>query len=280
MPWAHRGGRCCLGRGRRYRWLVLVALLGACSDEAPQGQVIARVNGADVTRRELMTELRAQGDIATTDVKAVQGSLVQRLIDRKLLAIEARKALIDRSPDYQAERRRMEEMLLASHLSARLGGQISEPGTAAIDHYIATNPHKFALRESLLIDQLHFDQRAIEAVPRLGELPTLDAVASALTHAGIDFHRQEVKLDMRVMDSERAKMLKQWLVGKVILTSAGAQALIERRPIISDKGEQRRAARIALVSKAQSDAINALATRLRRDAMIRYQPGFAPVKAR
>lgn len=269
-----------MGKIRRYQWLALIALLGGCSDEAPQGQVVARVNGVDITRRELMTELRAQGDVATTDLKAVQGSLVQRLIDRKLMAAEARKALVDRSPDYQAERRRMEEILLANQLSTRLGGQIAEPGPAAIDRYIVANPHMFAQRESLLIDQLDFDPRAVDGAPGLAGLTKLDAMAQALSNAGIAFRRQEITLDMRTVNAQRAKALRQWHLGKIVLTGDGAQALIARKPIVNDKGEQRRAARIALLRQAQSDAFNALAIGLRRDATIRYQPGFAPVKVR
>ncbi|MFC3441136.1 hypothetical protein ACFOKF_07990 [Sphingobium rhizovicinum] len=262
--------------GRQWHWLALAASLGGCSDEAPQGQVIARVNGMDITRRELMTEVRAQGNVATRDVAAVQGLLVQRLIDRKLLAAEARKALVDRSPDYQAERRRMEEILLANQMATRLSGQIAEPGPASIDRYIANNPHMFAQRESLLVDQLDFDPRAAEAVPGLGRMPTIDAMAKALSAAGMMAHRHEVMLDSRAATAEGARLLHEWRVGDVMLVRGGAQALIARRSSSSDREEQRRAARMALMQQAQADMVEALAIRLRRDATIGYQPGFAP----
>ncbi|QGP78190.1 hypothetical protein [Sphingobium sp. CAP-1] len=261
-------------------WLLLPVLLGACSDEAPEGQVVARVNGVDVTRRELMTELRAQGDIAATDLKAVQGATVQRLIDRKLLVAAAREALVDRSPDYQAERRRMEEMLLASQLSGRLAGRIAEPDAAAIDHYIVTNPHMFAQRQNLLIERLDFDPRAIEVVPQLGKLPSLDTMAAVLSRAGIAFHRQEMTLDTRMVSSARAQQLSQWLVGRPVMIGGGVQTLVARRILPGNAGEQRRAARDALLRQAQAEALAALARRLRRGAMISYQPGFMPAEMR
>ncbi|MDD1453122.1 hypothetical protein NHF48_022910 [Sphingomonas sp. H160509] len=59
---------------------------------------MARIDGMEVTRRDILIELMASGAPADVDTQTVQPALLDRIIVRKLLAEEARRQSVDRSP--------------------------------------------------------------------------------------------------------------------------------------------------------------------------------------
>jgi hypothetical protein len=48
------------------RLLLLAAFVCSCTPAAPSGQVVARVDGEEITRRDLQVELQASGDRKST----------------------------------------------------------------------------------------------------------------------------------------------------------------------------------------------------------------------
>lgn len=120
------------------RWvlLALVAIAG-CTGAPPTGQVVARVNGVEITRRDILIELVARGAPADVDTRKIQPELLDQIIVRKLLAAEARRRLIDRSPEFVGEERRDRELLLGKHLLQRMVGTLPPPTQKAVARYVA-----------------------------------------------------------------------------------------------------------------------------------------------
>ena len=145
-----------MGRVVRYRHatLLLLALLSACGEPEPQGQVIARVNGVDVTRRDLMVEAQASGLPADADMRSIQAPLLDRIITRQLAVNEALRLELEKTPEFQGELRRTRSILLADALRRRLGQGLSPPGEQDVRTYMATHPHMFAQRRQILADVL------------------------------------------------------------------------------------------------------------------------------
>lgn len=259
---------------------ALLVLAAGCSEEAPAGQVIARVNGVDITRRELLTEMRALNLPANTEVAAVQDELIARLIDRKLMAGKARDALIDRSPDYQALRRRSEEILLADQLGDRLGTMAAAPSASAVTAFIAANPQMFARRQMVAIDQMTFPRAALARLPQLESLPDIDAMAGLLDRWDVAYQRGQVTLDTRSLDTEAAGQLDAQAQGAPVLRVNGELATVRavsaRRTVWTGPHEQRAAATDALRFRARQAAFATAVAELRKTAKITYQPGFAP----
>lgn len=94
-------------------------------DAAQAGQVLARVNGAFVTRSELELELGLL-PAHQREGQPIRQALLARLIDRKLLLAEAEARGLERSAQFVAMNRRNREALLAQMAQdvalARLGG--------------------------------------------------------------------------------------------------------------------------------------------------------------
>src|SRR3982750_3449756 len=91
-----------------------LALLTACSDKAkaPTGQVVATVNGEDITVHELNGELQTLRVPPDAPKKQVEQVALQRVVERKMLADVAKKRGLDKNPQFLLAERRVDEGLL------------------------------------------------------------------------------------------------------------------------------------------------------------------------
>ncbi len=101
----------------RKRWLgaalVSFCLAGSAVAETESNQVIATVNGQDITEQQIRTFFLRQGPVAGLDIKdsQAQARLFKLLIEREILYQEAIKQGIDKLPEVIAtleEQRRQE----------------------------------------------------------------------------------------------------------------------------------------------------------------------------
>lgn len=138
--------------GRKHYFIGSIALaLASCSDE-PQGQVVANVDGQEVTRRELMAELNAGGYGAAGDRKA-RAAALEAVIDRKLLVRAARDALIDQQPAFQAEALRQRELALVHLLLRRTAEGVAPPTPNEVAAHRAAHPWRYERREAMLLER-------------------------------------------------------------------------------------------------------------------------------
>lgn len=108
-------------------------LLAACGEPVAEGQVLAVVNGHEITERDLAAE-GGSADRATA---------LRQLVDRHLLAEVAREQSLERTPEYLAALRRNREQLLVQGLGQKLSATMPDPSAADISGYIAAHPHAF-----------------------------------------------------------------------------------------------------------------------------------------
>jgi hypothetical protein len=96
--------------------IIACFLLGAgCEQAGPRGQVVAVVNGEEITTAALNEEAKAR-NILDAARPAVRAALLQDLVDRKLLAQKAIEQKLDRSPRHLVAVEGMKEVLLAQDL--------------------------------------------------------------------------------------------------------------------------------------------------------------------
>lgn len=256
----------------------MLALAG-CQGSPPDGQVIARVDGTEITRRELLGEMEAEGLSADAALPGVQAALVRRLVDRALLARAAEQALVDRTPAYQAAVYRSREMLLAQAYADRVAQTLPQPTAAETSAFMAANPQMFGQRRVVVLDRI--------SMPGTVTLPagaararTMDAVAGALRAVGLAFGRTQAMEDTRTMDARRAVALRTAVPGVPAVRQANGLLLVEAPVsgwLVPPGGEDAAAvARAAILARRQAAAVEGLLASLRQRAVIRYQPGFGP----
>ena len=268
------------------RTLVALGLLAICSacQKKAEGQTVALVNDEEITASELNAELAGANIPDTADKKAVTNRVLQGLIDRRLLAEEARKDGIDRSPEYIARERRLREELLIGMLASRSLDTSKLPTDPEIAAFQAKQPQAFANREIWKLEQLQYDTPQDKAVlDRILQTKSLEQLAAVLTASRIPFQRANNQLITSAIPAELYPQLSRLAPGEPFIVPAGNKSVAS---VIAS----REAAPLAPAA-ARTEAVNAMRRQnsttllqqrlkdLRSSAKIEYKDGFAPAKS-
>lgn len=264
--------------------LAMAALLAGCS-KAPGGQVVAVVNNQDITQQELQAQAVAEGIPSNTNFKAVAPGILERVIQRNLLADYARDQGLDRSPAFVARRRLMEQTMLASMALEKLAGQQPAPTPAQINAYINANPTLFAKREELVLEQLRFPTPNPAAkVGQLSSLSSLDLAEAELRRMGVPVSRAEVRVDTGALAPQIATQIVALPPGTLFDISANGVSLIStiksRAPIGGDPSSWTAIAANAVAQQTKLKAAGARLDELRKAAKVTVAPEYKlPEKA-
>lgn len=260
--------------------LLVTLVLTGCKREAT-GQVAAVVNGEEITLQEINAELGDSRLAENVDRKEVQKSLLQRIIDRRLVALAARNDKIDSSQDYLIKRRQLDDELLVRMLGQRVERTYRIPDRAEIDKYIASQPTMFGQRTVYTVDRILFptpeDANVIRA---LKDDHTMDAVAARLDSFKIKYARGPMQMDSAALPPEMLKRILALPAGEpfaVPQQGSIAVAVITASTSAPMSGDAARPLAVQLMRKAAVD--NMVQQRLKAEraaAKIEYQPGFEP----
>ena len=138
--------------------LLTVMNLTACDDQKKKnGQVVARINGEEITAPQLEAELqyaaRLQDDSGAPR-QATREQAMEALIDRRLLLDEALHNKIDRDPALiQIIERFKTQAIVQAYLESRSADR-EQPGKAEIESYFQAHPEMFAHRKVFEVEQL------------------------------------------------------------------------------------------------------------------------------
>jgi EpsD family peptidyl-prolyl cis-trans isomerase len=245
-----------------------------CSSSSPAGQIVATIDGEDVTKRDILGEYQANGLPVDATIQ-VRDEIVERVIQRKLLAAAARRKAIDRTPEYLSAVRRSREVLLADALSKSLIADEGSPSEAQIGALIDSRPWMFARHEVFVIDHLRPDKPDSGTTVPKGAA-SLDAVAAALAAQGRRYHRSRISVDSDDFSGQDAERLAGARPGEPIRLGASFVAVIFRTPAPVDGAAAREKAAEALRRLAIARKTEFLLAQERKSAVIRYQTGYGP----
>jgi len=186
--------------------LVLVAaaaLIAGCSKEAeaPDGQVVAKLDGKDVTIHEVNQEIASLGAQAQgAPRKLVEAVGLARVLERKMLAQEARNRKLDQSPQFVLAKTRNDENLLVQALQAEVSGKVPQTPREQAQKYVEENPVIFGDRRILTLDQIQFLQPPNFAALPLKDAKSMQEVERVLLDANIEYRRAPQQLDSLILD--------------------------------------------------------------------------------
>lgn len=259
---------------------MALALLGGCTKH-PGGQVVAVVNNEEITRQELQAEAEAAHVPATADKQAATAALLQRVIDRNLLADYAQKQGLDRSPEFIARRRLIEQTLLAELGMRKLAGTQPDPTSAEAEAFVAAHPTLFAGRQQLTLDQVQFPTMADTVkYQSIAKLPTMDAVVQQLKANGISYTRGSPVVDTASLDPAVSRQIIALRNGEVFDISTGGQSFISvitaRSSAATLPGAWSATAVQAIKREREMKSVQGAMAKLRKDAKIQYDPALKP----
>jgi peptidyl-prolyl cis-trans isomerase C len=266
--------------------LIAVSTLGGCQKK-PGGQVVAVVNNEDITQQELRAEAEAQapGLPAGPLPDALAADVLQRVIDRNLLAQYARDQGLERGPEYVARRRQLDQTLLATLGMRKLSGTLSTPTPADVQQFIASNPTLFAQRQRLALDQIRLaTPKDPKAIQELTKLSTLDAIAQKLTADRTPFSRGATVLDTASVAAGVAKQIVTLPSGEIFDLSTNGTTFISaitgRASDATSSDSWTAPATEALRRDRLSKSLAASMEKLRKAAKISYDSAFKPKTAK
>lgn len=265
--------------------LLLAGLAAACgqitgSGGPPQGQVLAVVNGEEITA----SQLKAEAEASRRDLKepAVRNELLNKIIERHLQATVAAERGLDRNPQYLAHKRRLEQEMLARLFIQSKADSAEAPKLHEVRMFILRNPHLFEEAQQLVVDRLSvtpaegISQAEIDAVDSLAEAERL------IASKGARGERRTIEMDPASLSPEIALQLMKLGVGEVFFARIGTMgmfaAIVERRPAPVPPKEQLQRAAMILKRQKSEEAASSAGRQLMETAKIRYQKGYGPPK--
>lgn len=217
----------------RYLLPLLPLALSACGDSgtpsAPTGQVVARVGGEDVTIGELNAELAELRIPSGVDRNQVERQAVKSIVERKLLANEAKNRKLDENPAYLLQKRRTDELLLVQLLRDQIANSVPKPSRAEAETYISEHPTLFSARKLYILDQIQFAATTDDAmIKQIGATKSMDELEQLLIQNGIEYRRAPASLDTVSAPVEIASQIETLPAGEVFVVRQGPAFIANR----------------------------------------------------
>lgn len=205
---------------------VATVALGACRfpglhAKAPTGQVVAVVDGQEITQLELQAELAGVNAPDPKTRKSLEQRALQQIIARRVIADEARKQKLDKTPDFTIQEKRATDGLLAQMLEQKLVANIPNPTADEAQRYIADHPEMFAQRKIYQLDTIRMPQLTPAVMKGLGPLNTMGDVDSFLTANHVPHARAPTSLDAMTANPQLVAQIGKLPAGEVFIYASG-----------------------------------------------------------
>src|SRR5580693_301895 len=159
-------------------------LPGFGDKKPPTGQVIAKIDGREITLRELNAEI---GDQTFSDPKArkrAEQQALSNIVARVILADDARKQGIDKTPEFAIAKSRAVDDALVEALQRKIAADIPQPTRAEAQEFVNTNVDIFSQRKVFEVDQIRMPRPSDPAILKsLEPLKTMEQVEDVLKAA-------------------------------------------------------------------------------------------------
>lgn len=256
-----------------------LALLTACGEEGDKkapSQVVARVNGKELTVHQLNFVLqRHENPDNATKQKALDS-----LIDQEILVQKAEELKLDRDPSVVQLIEQAKRELLARAALERLGIKPAEVSAAAINEFYKGNPLLFAERKVYALDNFVVDKAAFndELKAQLDQSKSAEETRALLEGRGVKFTAQEARRPAEQIPGPLLENVSKLAVGDILIVPEKDKVvLLQLResmaaPVPEDKAEP--VIRRLLASKNKNDAVHSNIKALHGSAKIEYVQKF------
>ncbi len=253
----------------------LAALSGCGSKEKKPGQTLVSVNGEEITVLQLNEELQ-RANVQVAQQEAASKQLLESLIDRQLLQIEAAKEKLDREPKIvQAIERAKAQIISQAYLQKKVGAQV-RPTKVEIEAYFNQHPEFFTQRKQFDMKELVLSTKDLtdQAKSAIDAAKSLDDVATWLEANKVKFAHANLARSTSDLPPEMSAKLQAMPKGHLFIVKEGERSLIIAIADIKDSPVTLETASPQidqfLFNKKNKDAADAELARLRAAAKIEY----------
>jgi len=257
-------------------------LVSACDEKkvkAPTGQVVATVNGKELTVMDLRQEANSP-----TPSKELEQAALKSIVIRRLLADEAVKQGLNKIPATAIMEDKARQMVLVDALTGKIRSTVPAPSADEARQYVASHPASFNQRRIFLVDQLIVLANTPELVKAIEPLDTMAQIEDMLTRQKVQFRRSVGAIDALTINADVAEKIAQLPPNAVFASPEGAVIRVNRiRETIIEPITGATAEKLALemITKQRTDAIvaNEVGRILQQgEKSVQYNAAYDPAK--
>jgi peptidyl-prolyl cis-trans isomerase C len=208
--------------------LAVSACDGKGEAKAPAGQVVATVDGQEITVRDLRAEMGGTNYPDPVARKAAESAAVQSIVSRKLLAKAAEDRDLDKTPDFALLKQRANELALAQALQESILKTVPPATRDEAERYVLAHPDMFSQRKVFVVDQIRTVQPSPQIVDKLRPLKTLDDVKELFAREGVPYDTTTDKIDAVGSDPRIIESIANLGPGEVFALPSGLTLTINR----------------------------------------------------
>jgi peptidyl-prolyl cis-trans isomerase C len=216
--------------------LVTAVSLAACGNKDKKaGQVLAKVDGEEITTLQLNDELRRAG-VQAGQEEAARKQLLESLIDRQLVLAEAARNKVDRSPEVVQAIERAKAQIVAQAYLQNVTSKVAKPSRAEIDDYFQKHPELFSKRKEFAMKTLLIPSKSFNDELKLliGSAKLLDQVSEWMDQHGMQYVRGQAIRSSTDLPPEAASKLLELPKGQLFITSEGDNKVLNMIVAVTD----------------------------------------------
>jgi EpsD family peptidyl-prolyl cis-trans isomerase len=270
--------------------VLLCLVLSACGDKGADHksstQVVAKVNGDEISVHQVNLLMSRAGKVTEEQSKEIQKKIVAKLVDQQLLTQEAEKAKLDRDPQILQIIEASKADILAQAYIERVAAKAQKPSNAEIDAFYNEHTELFSKRRIFRLQELVVNAASdkLEAIQTsIKDLKGINEVATWLKDNNYAFNVNSNVKPAEQLSGNMLKILQPLQDGKFIVVNTGSGlsvvnlAASQEQPIARDKAEP--IIQQYFLNKNKQELVKKELDALRTKASIEYLGEFTSMKA-
>lgn len=265
---------------------ALMLVMAGCSkhDEASKGgsQVVAKVNGSEITVHQLNFALSKLGKLDQSQVKAASEKVLQQMVDMELLKQKSVDEKLDRDPNVLQVLEATKQQVLAQAYMQKVAAKQGTPSAADIQKFYDTHPELFSERNVYVIQEFAVKdgtQHVSEIEAGINAAKTPEDIAKWLQDNKYVFNVNASRKAAEQLPLELLKQLNALKAGDTLVVKS-PQALVllylakvDRQPVSFDNAKP--VIQQFLVNSGQQTLIKNEVASLRKEAKVEFYGDFS-----
>lgn len=265
---------------------VLMLAMAGCSkhSESSKGgsQVVAKVNGNEITVHQLNFALSKMGKLDQAQLKTASEKVLQQLVDMELLKQKSVDQKLDRDPNVLQVLETTKQQVLAQAYMQRVAAKQAAPSEQDIKNFYETHPELFSERNVYVLQEFAVkdgNEHASEIESGISSAKTAEELGKWLKDNNYEFNANASRKAAEQLPLELLKKLNTLKAGDtLIVRSPNALVLlflakVDRQPVELDKAKP--VIQQYLVNAGQQTLIKNEVAALRKEAKVEFYGDFS-----
>lgn len=228
--------------------LLMSMILVACGDKGDtkksDTQVVAKVNGDEISIHQVNLQLGRAGKMDEAQSKAVSQQIVSKLVDQQLLKQKALEEKLDRDPRVLQIIEASKSEILAQAYLEKVSSKAKKPSTTEIDTFYNEHPELFEKRRVFRLQELVVQaapEKFAEIEAGVKDIKNINEVAAWLKQNQIQFTANSNVRTAEQLPGNLLKVLQPLADGELFLLKTDRSlnvvhlAASQSQPVARDK---------------------------------------------